>query len=686
MLWLSERFLIAVLDLSEDYIKNIRRRYRRTVSAHRRSQRIMPDTGYAWRWAKIGGEFYYDYGRIPDVEPTMYKSQLPAKEDIIKTYKKAMAESRQDGIDNRVKEALREGYKEYLHCYKEHSGYHAEKLSKACAVLQAAVEMFADAGAPARKNRFFTDLAAVLKRYEVPYLPNNYRRLKEKVLAAHEGEAVAEVVSLPRLGNSNASQYDDPELMSWVFQLRSMPHNFTNAYIARKVALMCGLAGKRAPSDSWFSNLLARQHTKFLTAEGRWGSKGRKGVLYKGYVPQENALFAGDCWMADGTRVNFAPHLGPDGELQHLFVIVIMDVHSGDIIGIHFDTKEDRWAYVNALKMAVNTKGYLPYELVIDRFPGHNTEEWQTVQKRMEYEGCKVTVTSNATGKSKLERLFDTIQTVFMQDSDYYYGQGILSRRDFAHRASEYIYELGKRIRKEGWNFDCAWKEAMQLIQKYRHTPLSEYSREHRNIDKTPAQLHDDSEKPNVSRVQPWRYVEIFGLEKEVAVSRQGIIKTEIQRMRYAYEVKDYDVISRQKKVVLCYDMENLETVHLFAAGQDEANREYLGEAVELRAAKRYGPDAKGDEQLKYLEERNNRIEKRRRQELAEITGAGEDVAILLSYTKGKVEVAQAEVTLMEQGKAEWQDRNAPRILNIEPKRIEDDEDDEINIDIRSRY
>jgi hypothetical protein len=74
-------------------------------------------------------------------------------------------------------------------------------------------------------------------------------------------------------------------------------------------------------------------------------------------------------WMQ---RVNITSHTD-DGKDKFLMVVAIRDVHSGDILGYSFDHSENRRVYENAMAMAVQKQVILPYEIVTDRFPGHNT-------------------------------------------------------------------------------------------------------------------------------------------------------------------------------------------------------------------------------------------------------------------------------------------------------------------------
>ncbi len=64
--------------------------------------------------------------------------------------------------------------------------------------------------------------------------------------------------------------------------------------------------------------------------------------------------------------------------------------------------------------MAVETAGHLPYELAYDRFPGHNTTEWELLFERMKTIGVKLTKTHKATGKAAVERFFGTLQDVIL--------------------------------------------------------------------------------------------------------------------------------------------------------------------------------------------------------------------------------------------------------------------------------
>lgn len=656
-LWICQDWIIEQFGITEkDLRTKCRDRYRKSIPKHRHKQAVMPDSGKSWRYGKFNGKYYYDFERLPEGR----RAKLPSKKDLLEAYKKSLSNDSQNEIKSLIKVALKDDYKRFLNLYRTHSDLHAKLLARACAVLDLAVSQLTLRKLDVRKDDFFRDLSAAINESDVSYLPKSHRRLKEKIHRVLHGEAWSEVVKLPRAGNQNRTLREADIILAWLIYMRQLPQNFPGAYIIRKVQFMCYKNDKEVPSKSWFESKLAKHHTKFLTS-GRFGS-GRKGDKSKGYIPIENALFAGDCWQIDGTRVNFIAHKTPEGKEQFLYIIAIKDVHSGDYVGWHFSTVENRWGYFNVLKMAANMTGYLPYEVVVDKFPGHNSPEVKTLIARLERLGCKVTITSKKTGKAKVERGFSTLQTVFMQDSVYYYGEGVQSRREYAHRSPEYLKKIQKQARSENWDFDKAWREAIKVIESYRNTPYCAYSRKYKNIEESPKQMHEKSDKPNVIKVEPWDFVELFGLEKQVTIRNQGIIKTEIQKVEYVYQIDNYQVIAHHKKVRLVYDMEDLGTVYLYE-DSDEINRKFLCEATEMRAAQIYGPDA-NVKTIGQAKKRIKDLDDKRKAELEEVTEGGDEMELLLGAYSKKEDSSEAESKWLKERIGEWKASDKPRILN----------------------
>ena len=673
-LWLSERLLIEDLGVTKLYLdQKARPLYIATVSRAKKHKDILPITGKSWRYARINNAFYYDY----DYLPAQRRELLPGKAELLSLQKRGQIDAEQyhNHLKSEVERVIKTEYVHYLHLYRGYNDRLAHTLTQGCAVVVWAADTLASGGAESA-TAFFNELANVLNLVGCEYLPKHWRRLKEKVDAYNKGVNLTEIIKVKREGNQNAVRFDDAEIVSWMLQMRALPQNYPGAFIVRKMRTMCALAEKRVPSKSWFEQRLASQETTFLTT-ARYGS-GKLADRWKGYIPMQNALHSGDCWMMDGTRANMIAFKDETGKEQFLYWLACYDVHSGDIIGVHFDTKEDRWGYVNALKMAVAHAGYLPYEIVIDRFPGHNTEEIKTLIKRLESRGVTVTTTSKSTGKSKLERTFETIQSVFMTESEWYYGEGVQSSRENAHRAPEYLKAQTKKRSDKGWSFQEAWTEMMRIVGLYRTTKLSEYSSRFATVEHSPAELHQKSDKPNARTCEVWYTLELFGTEKTVEIRNGGMIHTTIQRVEYVYRVQDYMTIAQHKTVRLLYDMEDLTEVHLFE-DSDDINRRHLGLATEQRKVQLYGPNA-DSEAIGDAKEHIASIEKARKAHYKVLTQTaddsdGDEVDILLAGLATKPNKSAAESAWLAERADTWQDtKGKPRIISTNTDDLDEED------------
>jgi hypothetical protein len=90
---------------------------------------------------------------------------------------------------------------------------------------------------------------------------------------------------------------------------------------------------------------------------------------------------------------------------------------AGDVL----DTNSER-AVFNALADAVKFTGYLPREIRYDRFPGHNTHLWHRIEDELSSRGVTMKITSRPEGKASMERAFGSFQSLYLTDSDFYYG------------------------------------------------------------------------------------------------------------------------------------------------------------------------------------------------------------------------------------------------------------------------
>jgi transposase InsO family protein len=584
VIWISEYVLeYKIEECCEAFFRVKRTLYKESIKDIHHHKRPLPDSGAKWRWTEMGGKFYFDYDRLPTD-----KQELLGSLDALK---KGQDKNKLDALETRLKNRVWKLADDYLNDYGQYDPIKKKVLAESAAWLKAIVEMVETDNISLKRHSFFMDVAALLAKNKINYLPHNHRRLMEKILLFFRGDTghtmtkATDVVQLPREGNSNAKQYDDLELLSWATMMRASGNNYTNALIIRQIHKMCVMSAKKMPSESWFNIFLANHDNKAITTD-RWGEKGRRAGVYQHYNPIENALYAGDCWQMDGTRANFLEWKDSDGKSHFLYMVIVRDVHSGAVLGLSLGESEDRWMYIHALRMAVQKTGYLPFELVLDRFPGHNSQEWKEVEYKIKETGTRVTYVHTAQGKAKVERFFNTLQTVFMAQSNKYYGEGIMSNRPFAHRSSEMLKESRKKAKLLSWGFEKACDELEQVMGLYNNTPLSNYSEKYKQIAESPMEMHDKSPKESVKEVEQFRIIRMFGLQKIVGI-RNSYIKTDIQKVEYLY-CPPTDVILEYAEVMICYDLNDLRMVHLFTPN----GLKYLGDAYEQKRIQMYGPNA----------------------------------------------------------------------------------------------
>lgn len=664
--WISERLVMEVCGISEGYFRLARLNYKKSVSKTYQRFDILPVTGKSWRWAKINGLFYYDLEFIPNQKPTYYREMFGDRTHCLESFNTYLENKSSERNNNLFKGFLKDTYADYLHCYIDYKEEHRIALAKACATIEYTVQ-FIQNSQEGSSHWIYKQMVALIERNDMNYLPKNHRVLKQKIDAViNGGQAIAEVIHLPREGNNNALLHDDPQIMSWAIQLRAMPENYSNEHITRLIQDSCLLQNKKVPSRRWLGQNVYEQHeVKFLTASKRFGTGSRKSFVNESYIPMEGALFSGDCWQIDATRLNIIAHkrveVSEDGTKTtsdaFLFVIAVRDVHSGDVLGYSFDYSENRWSVHNALKMAVETAGYLPYELAFDRFPGHNTTEWELLFERLQTMGVKLTKTHKATAKAGVERFFGTLQDVFMQHDKYYYGQGIQSRRLSAHRSPEFLAKIKKEAKASGFDVIEAMNTGESIIENYRETALSYYSRKHSKINKSPRVIHAESEKPHVRWVENYEISMLLALKKEITIKHNGMILTEFHKTEYIYQVEDYEVYSKIDKVIISYDLNDLSNVYLFKPNGNLLI--HLGEANLFNKPVQYGPQAEHNK-IATEKARIKEINERKDSELAEKTAIADEVPMLMGRFTNKNDAENNEtLVLLEQFEAQKSNKKA---------------------------
>lgn len=581
--WLSQQFLTEKTGICDRHFRTHARQY-------------FKKNGHTWRYEKRGDGFYYDYERLPD----RYKPLLGSKSELIGLSAEAMpqAEVMKAGKANILKiyesygTARAQAANWYAHncharqavelaqswCWARLVSDYTNKnnrlwirlgLEKIMDVYACVVEILTETAVKGLKVSSATALYNKLKGFSALDLEGQYR------LFIHKNE-----------GNDHHSRLNS-ETEDLIIYLRGHERNWSGDNIVRKIRLYCALQGWHVPSERLVERVLEDKRTQVITEQGRYGKRSNRLSHTNGVLNLARPVFAGDCWQMDVTRVNFEAHMGEDGRPRYLRHCVVYDVYSGAVLGRSYAISEHHLMYVQALRQAYMTAGYLPYELVHDRFPGHDTEQWKHLSQSLKSHGVKVSVSSFATGKAQLERFFGTLQSVFMSDSLFYYGEGVRSTRAYAHRSEDYRKKAATLIRRSGWDFSGACAEADAVLQRYNDTPKSVYSKKYKDLTQSPLSLHAESDKPHTIQIETHRAALLFSLKKTLKVGAAGMLKMTVSGQDLYYRLDDMRVAMSHHEALICYDVENLRQVLAF-----DARERYLCTATEVTDIQVYGPHA----------------------------------------------------------------------------------------------
>ncbi len=661
-IWLSQEYILKHTGVGYDYLRVAK------VRAKHGAQ--------SWKHAEMMNRCYFSYSTLP--RNAANKLNQPA---MLLAY----ATEYHDDVTNIVTAALYNRFNMFL------SNNMPSEVAKSAAVIHEAHAYCETNGISYSKSQFFERLATEVEMQGLKYLPKSWRNLRDKVRDYSTGTPIQELVSVKNEGNHNREMFANNDLIKgWLTELADSQKNFSYAYMWRKIRTICNQYNiTNIPSQRWVTAFASKPEVKFLTQQ-RYGANTRFNQQHRVYTPTQSALFAGDCWDIDGTRVNIIDHRGTwidksgkkmTGQ-KFLYIIAVRDVMSGDVLGYEYCYEESAQAVINALAMAVRNTGYLPYELRYDRFPGHNTEDWAWIQNGMQRAGVIMTQTVKAEGKAGIERWWGTLQSVFMMESDLYYGEGVKSTRRSAHRSKEYITSIRQQATKRGFNFDDASRETDKIISNYVNTPFSAYSRKFAAIDKSPAQLHEESDKPNTYKVENNQYCYLFGLRKGVSI-RNNMIMTQIENATFYYGVDDCDIIEKYTGVKLmnCFDFEDLDKVHLYDG------ETYLGTFTQITPAQQFGPDKdmRAVGKIKAIAEK---VKDHRNTKMADIntkTNIATEMLNELNALDESVEVS-SEVGVLLTGRISKPDYEAAESSYLLNQWKNEEEEEEVVINVRNHY
>ncbi|SDE73926.1 hypothetical protein SAMN05421544_1221, partial [Riemerella columbipharyngis] len=79
----------------------------------------MPDSGKAWRWAKLNNGFYYCLNNIPNRAPKHYRSLFGDAEALRELWEKTISHNATTELELRFKRHLKANYRHFIEHYTE---------------------------------------------------------------------------------------------------------------------------------------------------------------------------------------------------------------------------------------------------------------------------------------------------------------------------------------------------------------------------------------------------------------------------------------------------------------------------------------------------------------------------------------------------------------------------------------
>ena len=235
-------------------------------------------------------------------------------------------------------------------------------------------------------------------------------------------------------------------------------------------------------------------------------------------------------WYGDGTKLNlyYKAYEGGSLVMRSVQVYEVIDAYSEVFLGYHISKTENFDAQYRAFRMAVETAGHKPFEIVTDNQGGQKNK----VAKQFFSSICRVaraTAPYNAQGKS-IEAVFGRFQQQVLHKDWRFTGGNISSKeawkinREFieANKEKLYTYE--------------------ELLEAYAAARQEWNAMLHHATGVARWKMYSDSVNPEAVAVSEYDMVDMFWIRTErPSVFTSGGIKIQYQKREYTFEVLTED-------------------------------------------------------------------------------------------------------------------------------------------------
>ena len=397
-------------------------------------------------------------------------------------------------------------------------------------------------------------------------LPGTLARLKTR-LKAWKTEGYQSVVS-GKLGNSSALKITGDFLKLIVALKRSKVPVYTDAQLferANEIAEERGWKPIRSLSGmkKWL-NSPAVAPLWYDAVYGEQAARQRYGRKHKTALPTRRDTL----WYGDGTKLNLY-YKDEQGKVRTTQVYEVIDAMSEVLLGYCISDTEDYEAQYHAYRMAIQTSGHKPYEIVYDNQGGH---------KKLDSDGfigkiCRVhRPTQPYNGESKtIESVFGRFQAQVLHKDWRFTGQNVTAKKASSRPNVEFI-EANKDSLYTLEELKDAYAAARKEWNEGRHPATGE-----RRID-----MYEKSVNEETQEVTLHDMVDMFWVfTKRMATFTDQGLQVTIKGEKRQYEVcsspgvPDHEWRRKHtyERFIVAYDPYDFASIRLYTKGTDGSLR-----------------------------------------------------------------------------------------------------------------
>lgn len=267
-------------------------------------------------------------------------------------------------------------------------------------------------------------------------LPQNAVRLKAKIKAFKAGGYPSLISG--KIGNRNTQKITDEFGQLLIALKRCRVPVYTDTQLFEE-------ANRRAETNGWkplkslsgmkrWLNSAAIMPLWYDAVYGEQAARQKFGRKHRTALPTKRDAL----WYGDGTKLNLY-YRDEDGKVRTTQVYVVIDAMSEVMLGWHISDSEDYEAQYHAYRMAIQTAGHKPYEIVHDNQGGHKRLDADGLFRKL----CHVHRTTQPyNGESKtIEAVFGRFQQQVLHKDWRFTGQNITAKKESSRPNLEFIEE-----------------------------------------------------------------------------------------------------------------------------------------------------------------------------------------------------------------------------------------------------